>query len=166
VTDVLVERGDRRVVRTVAKNAGARFSDNGFSKLVDRASGDDTLAENLGLRHDIPRDHFLKLLHTASARVRTKLMADSPSAAGAVKTAVAEATASISAEMRDRSREFAKPNAYPSAATIPINSKKAASTPQPSHRISTRRLPPSPCWDACPSIWWSAACSMRTPISC
>jgi len=107
VTDVLVERGDRRVVRSVAKNAGARFSESGFGKLVDRAGKDDTLAASLGLRRDIPRHHFLKLLHTASARVRSKLAADSLSAA-AVKQAVAEATASISREVRDNSREFAK----------------------------------------------------------
>jgi uncharacterized protein (DUF2336 family) len=108
VTDVLVERGDRRVVRSVAKNAGARFSESGFGKLVDRAGKDDTLAESLGLRRDIPRHHFLKLLHTASARVRSKLAAGSPSAAAAVKQAVAEATASISREVRDNSCEFAK----------------------------------------------------------
>ena len=30
VTDILVRRGDRDVVRSVAKNAGARFSDTGF----------------------------------------------------------------------------------------------------------------------------------------
>ena len=108
VTDVLVERGDRRVVRSVAKNAGARFSEMGFGKLVDRAGKDDTLAESVGLRRDLPRHHFLKLLHTASARVRTKLAADAPAATVAVRHAVAEATASISREVRDGSREFAK----------------------------------------------------------
>jgi uncharacterized protein (DUF2336 family) len=44
VTDVLVDRGDRQVVRSVAKNAGARFSVAGFGKLVARARGDETLA--------------------------------------------------------------------------------------------------------------------------
>jgi uncharacterized protein (DUF2336 family) len=108
VTDILVERGNRRVAHTVAKNAGARFSDFGFDKLVDRAGKDDILAESLGLRRDIPRQHFLKLLHTASARVRTKLAAGNRAAAVAVNQAVAEATASISSEVRDASREFAK----------------------------------------------------------
>jgi uncharacterized protein (DUF2336 family) len=109
VTDLLVERGDRRVVRSVAKNDGARFSDAGFGKLVDKAGKDSTLAESLGLRGDIPRHHFLKRLHTASASVRAKLAADAPnSASTAVRHAVAEATASISREVRDESREFAK----------------------------------------------------------
>src|SRR5262245_23557264 len=39
VTDALVDRGDHRVVRSVAKNHGARFSDAGFGKLVTRARG-------------------------------------------------------------------------------------------------------------------------------
>jgi uncharacterized protein (DUF2336 family) len=108
VTDVLVERGDRRVVRSVVKNDGARFSDAGFGKLVDRAGEDATLAESLGLRRDVPRHHFLKLLHTASASVRVKLAADAPDVATAIKHAVAEATASISRELRDESAEFAK----------------------------------------------------------
>src|SRR5690606_4643447 len=44
VTDVIVRRGDRDVVRSVAANSGAQFSDDGFSGLVKRASGDGVLA--------------------------------------------------------------------------------------------------------------------------
>src|SRR5262249_831694 len=40
VTDVLVERGDRAVLHSVAANAGAKFSDGGFARLVDRSEGD------------------------------------------------------------------------------------------------------------------------------
>ena len=43
VTDALVDRGDHHVVRSVARNQGARFSDAGFGKLVARARGDATL---------------------------------------------------------------------------------------------------------------------------
>ena len=63
VTDVLVERGDLRVVRAVTENDGARFSDAGFGKLVARARIDDTLARDVGMRCDIPRYHFIKLQH-------------------------------------------------------------------------------------------------------
>src|SRR5580698_85046 len=59
VTDILVERGDRDVVHSVVKNQGARFSDAGFRILVNRSSGDDALASELGMRGDIPRPHFL-----------------------------------------------------------------------------------------------------------
>lgn len=107
VTEVLVERGNRRVVRSVAGNAGARFSDTGMGRLVDRAGRDDRLAEIVGLRRDIPRHHFLKLLHTASARVRKKLAAQAPSAA-AVQRAVSEATETISRKVRETSPEFRK----------------------------------------------------------
>ena len=37
ITDVLVSRGDREVVRAVAKNPGAKFSDSGFWRLVQRS---------------------------------------------------------------------------------------------------------------------------------
>jgi uncharacterized protein (DUF2336 family) len=107
VTDVLVNRGNRRVVRSVAGNRGARFSEDGLDKLVVKAGRDDVLAELLGMRSDMPRSHFLKLLHTASARVRKKLVSHEYSAA-AIQRAVAEATERISHEVREASPEFRK----------------------------------------------------------
>jgi uncharacterized protein (DUF2336 family) len=111
VTDVLVDRGDRRVVRSVTRNAGARFSDAGFGKLVTRASDDETLAENLGMRADFPRHHFLKLLHSASASVRRKLMAAHPSAEIEAQEAVARVADTISDGVREASKAFAKAKA-------------------------------------------------------
>ena len=58
VTDVLVTRGNREVVNSVANNNGARFSDFGFLHMIQRAEGDSILAEQLGLRKDIPRHLF------------------------------------------------------------------------------------------------------------
>ena len=40
VTDILVQRGDREVVYSVARNAGARFSEAGFRTLVTRAANE------------------------------------------------------------------------------------------------------------------------------
>ena len=111
VTDVLVDRGDRRVVRSVARNTGARFSDAGFGKLVSRANDDEMLAENLGTRPDFPRHHFLKLLHSASASVRRKLVAAHPCAAAEVQDAIAQVAGTISREVRDSSKAFAKAKA-------------------------------------------------------
>lgn len=108
VTDVLVERGDREVVHSVAKNTGARFSDQGFGKLVARARGDDTLARFVGARRDIPRHHFLKLLESASASVRTKLESAHPDVAEAIREVVSEISTHISQEVRSSSREHAK----------------------------------------------------------
>jgi uncharacterized protein (DUF2336 family) len=108
VTDVLVDRGDRRVVRSVAGNDGARFSDTGFDKLVKRARGDDTLARNLGTRRDIPRHHFLKLVASASAAVRERLVAAMPQESAAIHNTVADIAGEISRDSREASSEHAK----------------------------------------------------------
>jgi uncharacterized protein (DUF2336 family) len=55
VTDELVRRGDREVALRVADNRGARISEAGFSRLIERAEKDGMLAEKVGLRPDIPR---------------------------------------------------------------------------------------------------------------
>jgi uncharacterized protein (DUF2336 family) len=107
VTDILVERGDQRVVHSVTRNSGARFSSIAFSTLVVRAGSDDTLAQLVGARKDIPRHHFLKLLETASASVRAKLAAANPHAADAVREVVAEISDRISGEVRKASQEHA-----------------------------------------------------------
>jgi len=107
-TDVLVERGDREVVRSVASNSGARFSNAGFLRLVTRSTGDDVLATRVGTRSDIPRAHYLKLLERASASVREKLTALNPPAALAVKTAVAEVTGRVRSETREASAAYAE----------------------------------------------------------
>jgi uncharacterized protein (DUF2336 family) len=107
VTDVLVERGDRDVVRSVAKNSGARFSDAGFRVLVTRSNSDDELATHVGMRRDIPRQHFLKLIEQASASVREKLTAANPQAAAAVRDAVAEVAGSIRSDVRNASPAYA-----------------------------------------------------------
>ncbi|HXW27296.1 MAG TPA: DUF2336 domain-containing protein [Xanthobacteraceae bacterium] len=90
VTDVLVTRGDRAVVHSVAGNDGARFSDAAFGVLVERATGDDTLAQRVGLRLDIPRRHFGALIAKASETVQRKLMAANPQAAEHIRHVVAD----------------------------------------------------------------------------
>jgi len=74
VTDVLVTRGDKSVVSAVASNEGARLSDFGFLHLVQRAEGDSILAEQLGLRKDIPRRLFQQLIAKASRDVKKRLL--------------------------------------------------------------------------------------------
>ena len=41
VTDVIVDRGERKVIRKLAGNASARFSDNGYKGMVAHAESDD-----------------------------------------------------------------------------------------------------------------------------
>ncbi len=92
VTDVLVLRGNDEVIQSTVNNPGAEFSERAFTRLVDRADGDDNLATCLAIRPTIPRHLYLKLLAKASATVRERLEAANPQQAGDVPTAVREAT--------------------------------------------------------------------------
>lgn len=107
VTDVLVERGDERVVHKVVRNKGARFSLAGYGKLTTRARHDRKLTLALGRRSDIPRQYYLKLLETASASVRAKLMADNPQAAEEIKDTIDNVATAMQREAREASQEHA-----------------------------------------------------------
>lgn len=76
VTDVLVKRGDRRVVHAVAANPGARFSDASLGQMIDRARIDDGLQEALHERGDLPEEHMAQLLAIAKETARRRLAAD------------------------------------------------------------------------------------------
>ncbi len=106
VTDVLVERGNDRVVRKVARNTGARFSLAGYDKLTVRAQRDRRLTLILGQRSDLPRQYFLKLLENASASVRARLEAANPQAAAAVRAAVDDVATAMQREAREDSHEY------------------------------------------------------------
>ena len=73
VTDILVDRGDQRVVRSVADNEGARFSERGFSQLMERAREDETLQTILKTRRDIPPRQLQDLVAIAREKVRETL---------------------------------------------------------------------------------------------
>jgi uncharacterized protein (DUF2336 family) len=92
VTDVLVSRGDDEVVQNTVNNPGAEFSEHGFTRLVERAEGDDDLATCIGLRSTIPRHLYLRLIAKASATVRARLEAANPQQAADVPNAVRAAT--------------------------------------------------------------------------
>jgi uncharacterized protein (DUF2336 family) len=107
VTDVLVERGDREVVHSVARNIGARFSDAGYRMLVKRSTGDDALATEVGSRSDIPRPLFLLLLEKASTAVRARLAAENPQAGNAIEGILAEVVGGMRSDTRNASPDFA-----------------------------------------------------------
>ena len=88
VTDVLVQRGNDEVIQSTVNNPGAEFTERGFTRLVDRAEGDDNLATCIGLRPTMPRHLYLKLLAKASDTVRQRLEAANPQQAAEVPTAV------------------------------------------------------------------------------
>ena len=80
VTDVIVDRGEDKVIRKLANNAGAQFSEQGYSTIVARAAADDELVEILGLRGDLPATLHGDLLRRAKDAVRARLLAIAPPA--------------------------------------------------------------------------------------
>jgi uncharacterized protein (DUF2336 family) len=78
VTDVIVNRGERRVIRNLATNTTARFSDTGFAGMVAHAEADDEITELMGLRIDLPVKFLRDLLRRATEAVRKRLTAAAP----------------------------------------------------------------------------------------
>jgi uncharacterized protein (DUF2336 family) len=96
VTDILLDRGKREIVHRLARNAGARFSESGFTTLVRNAETDESPAEKLGLRLDIPLGVLRDLLLKATEAVRARLLALAPPE---TKDEVQRALAKISNEV-------------------------------------------------------------------
>ena len=73
ITDVIVRRGDREAVRRAAGNAGARFSQAGYSALIKRASQDGVLTLAVGQRDDLSGPQLKDLLAGSIDIVRRRL---------------------------------------------------------------------------------------------
>ena len=74
LTDVIVRRGDREVVRRAAGNAGAEFSHTGYSVLIRRASQDGVLTLAVGQRDDLSGPQLRDLLAGSVDIVRRRLL--------------------------------------------------------------------------------------------
>jgi uncharacterized protein (DUF2336 family) len=63
VTDILIDRAGADVVRKLVTNPGARLSEIGFVKLINRSKADGALASMIAERPDLPPElePFLKL---------------------------------------------------------------------------------------------------------
>lgn len=110
LTDVLLERGQVAVAHALAQNRGARFSEEGFADLVTRSEGDDSLAEWVGKRLDIPLNLLKRLLAQATEIVRSKLLAAVPAERRAdVQAALAEIARTITREA-ERPRDYTGAN--------------------------------------------------------
>jgi len=62
VTDILVERGDQKVLHTVSANEGAAFSDRGFDRLLERGEGDSVITGALAGRSDLAPNRAQRVL--------------------------------------------------------------------------------------------------------
>jgi uncharacterized protein (DUF2336 family) len=108
VTDVIVDRGERKVIRKLASNTTARFSEAGYSGIVAHAEADDELTEILGLRSDLPAKYLRDLLRRATEAVRARLAQIAPpelqEEIKRVLKAIAAAAGGDSVKARDFSR--------------------------------------------------------------
>ena len=95
VTDELVTRGNREVVQSVVANEGASFSDFGFRQMIKRSETDSALAEQVGLRKEIPRHMFAQLIAKASADVKRKLEQERPDLAEEIRATVTDAAGKL-----------------------------------------------------------------------
>lgn len=73
LTDVIVARGDRDVIRRTAGNAGAAFSTSSYSTLIKRAGQDGVLTIRLGQRDDLSPDQLKELLSGSIDVIRRRL---------------------------------------------------------------------------------------------
>jgi len=103
VTDVLVARGNRQVMHSVAENRDARLSENGFSVLVNQAETDGALAERVGLRPDIPPRLFRELLLKATEVVQQRLFASAkPETQAEIRRVLAKVSGEVAAKAAPR----------------------------------------------------------------
>jgi uncharacterized protein (DUF2336 family) len=103
VTDVIVDRGETKVIRRLANNASARFSEAGFTGMVAHAERDDELIEILGLRIDLPIKLLRDLLRRAKEAVRDRLMAIAPQS---VRDEIRRVLGEIAKEPATAGRDF------------------------------------------------------------
>ena len=106
VTDELIARGNQKVVSSVAANNGARFSDFGFLHMIKRSESDSILAEQLGLRKDIPRHLFQQLIAKASDDVKKKLARERPDIASQILSSVTDVTGALHSKFGPASKNY------------------------------------------------------------
>ena len=103
LADVLVQRGDGEVARSVATNPQARLSENAFTTLVKRAERDGVLAEKVGLRTDIPPRLFRELLIKATDVVQKRLLAQAkPDTRTEIRRVLAKVASEVAAKAAPR----------------------------------------------------------------
>ncbi len=106
LTDVMVRRGDRDVVRGAAGNAGAAFSSDGYSALIKRAGQDGVLTLKVGQRDDLSAEQLKDLLSGSIDVIRRRLFeVVKPARQMAIKRAMNEISGMM--ERVESSRDFA-----------------------------------------------------------
>lgn len=78
VTEQLIKRGNADVMRRLAGNSGAVFSESGYGVLIERAAGDAQTAERVVQRADISPEQLRTMILRASELVRARLIGAAP----------------------------------------------------------------------------------------
>jgi uncharacterized protein (DUF2336 family) len=103
LSDILVQRGDLDVARSVATNQTARLSENAFIQLVERAEQDGALAEKVAMREDIPPRLFRQLMTQATEVVRKRLLAQAkPETQDEIRRVLAEVSDEVALKAAPR----------------------------------------------------------------
>jgi uncharacterized protein (DUF2336 family) len=106
LTDVILRRGDRDVVRRAAGNAGALFSQSGYATLIRRAGHDAVLTLAVGQRDDLSASQLKELLAGTIDVIRRRLFdVAKPGRQSAIKQAMNDISA-VSERVESR-RDFA-----------------------------------------------------------
>jgi len=103
LSEILVDRGNHEVSRSIATNHYARLSESAFTTLVKRAEEDGVLAEKVGMRTDIPPRLFRELLMRASDVVQKRLLAQAkPETQAEIRRVLAKVTEEVAAKAAPR----------------------------------------------------------------
>src|SRR6202171_5833357 len=106
LTDVILRRGDREAVRRAAGNAGAHFSQAGYSALIKRAGHDGVLTLTVGTREDVSAPQLKDLLAGSVDIIRRRLFeVVKPARQAAIKQAMS--VISGGPEVVESRRDFA-----------------------------------------------------------
>ena len=73
VTDAILRHAGKDVSRVLVRNASARLTEKGYASLLATAAHDDTVAEALGLRPELPDAVLKSLLAATTETVRSRL---------------------------------------------------------------------------------------------
>jgi uncharacterized protein (DUF2336 family) len=80
LTSLVLKRAGKETARALVKNPGARFSEKAFPTLLAIAERDETVAEAVGLRSDLPAPLLRNLLAKTTDTVRARLSKAAPAA--------------------------------------------------------------------------------------
>lgn len=78
ISDLLIERGNEKVIQAVTANTNAQISERGFGTLTERYSDHEKIAVNIANRQDVPPRVMKALLTKATDTVRTLIVNSAP----------------------------------------------------------------------------------------